>query len=149
MCRDFSVSSQYQTPWWYLCLAVVVGPTWSNDFMQYAESSLANGRVSQASQVKSGVQTKRETLVIQAGGWALGWHPNPIKINLLENNTIVQLNVECVKLLQPMKITENELEIRDLRGWRGVQDDRNKKLTGSAQRSKQIQEDYIRSQGPK
>jgi hypothetical protein len=26
----------------------------------------------------------------------------------------VQLNVECVKLLQPRKITENELEIRDL-----------------------------------
>ena len=30
-----------------------------------------------------------------------------------------------------------------------VEDNRNKKVTGSAQRPERIQEDYIRSQGPK
>jgi hypothetical protein len=49
---------------------VVVGLAWSYDPESYAGGSVAAGRVSRAGQVKVMIQTKRDTMALQVGGWA-------------------------------------------------------------------------------
>ena len=57
------------TPWRYPYFDAVVGIVWSYDPESYAGGSYATGRVSHARQVKGDDQTKRDTLVLQVGGW--------------------------------------------------------------------------------
>jgi hypothetical protein len=47
-----------------------VGLAWSNDPEIYAGGSLATGRPSMPDRSKVMTQTKRDTLVLQFGGWA-------------------------------------------------------------------------------
>jgi len=51
-------------------LDVVVGLAWSNDPETYASSSIATDKVSMPDRSKVTTQTKRDTLVLQVGGWA-------------------------------------------------------------------------------
>jgi len=59
---------------------------WCNDPKSYAGGSVATGRATLAGQVKESTQTKRDTLVLQVGGWVdgtAGHHPG--KTHVLEN----------------------------------------------------------------
>ena len=58
---------------------VMVERAWGDDPESYAGSSVEIGRVSYARQVKVMTQTERNILVLQVGGWAWGWQPQPIK----------------------------------------------------------------------
>jgi hypothetical protein len=49
---------------------VVVGLVWSNVPESYADGSVATGRASHDRQVRGETHTKRDTLVLQVGGWA-------------------------------------------------------------------------------
>ena len=49
---------------------VVVGLAWSNDPESYRGGSVAAGRASHAGQVKGDDPEKRDTLVLQVGGWS-------------------------------------------------------------------------------
>jgi hypothetical protein len=49
---------------------VVVGLVWSNDPESHAGGSIATGRATHAGQSKGMIQTKRDTLILQVGGWA-------------------------------------------------------------------------------
>jgi hypothetical protein len=59
-------------PRWCLRLVVAVGLACSSDLNSYAGSSIATGRVSKPDRSRVRFQTKRDTLVLQVGGWALG-----------------------------------------------------------------------------
>jgi len=53
----------------YLYFDVVVGLAWSNDPESCAGRSDAAGMASRARRVRVMTQTKRDTLVLQVGGW--------------------------------------------------------------------------------
>ena len=55
--------------------ALVVGLAWSRDPESNAGGSVATGRGSHAGQVKGDDPDKKDTLVLQAGGWAWGYDP--------------------------------------------------------------------------
>jgi hypothetical protein len=48
----------------------MVGLVWSNDPESYAGGSVATGRASYVRQVKRDDPAKRDSLVLQVGGWA-------------------------------------------------------------------------------
>jgi hypothetical protein len=58
---------------------VVVGLAPLYDPESYAGGSVAAGRASHAGNVKAMIQTKRDTLVLQAGCWAKDCQPRPVK----------------------------------------------------------------------
>ena len=99
----------------------------------YAGGSVATGRVSQAGQVKSEVPDK-DTFVLQDGGWALGWHSNPIKKNKHVEKTIQSNSWTdgCLGLWLRQRFRKYEV----------------KKQAGNAQRLSGMEEDCIGSQGP-
>jgi len=45
---------------------------WLNDPVSYASRSIASGKASHSRQVKGTTLMKRDTLVLQVGGWAWG-----------------------------------------------------------------------------
>jgi hypothetical protein len=57
----------------------VVGLVWSNDPESYAGGSIATGRATMPGRSKGMIQTKRDTLVLQVGGWARGCRPLTVK----------------------------------------------------------------------
>jgi len=57
-------------------------------FTSYARDSTDAGKVSQATQVKSEVPDKKDTLVFQVKAWALGWQSYPIKNKPTEKKKI-------------------------------------------------------------
>jgi hypothetical protein len=56
---------------------------------------------------KGRVQTKRDTLVLQVGGWAWGWQPHPVKRMLFRNlttspGTVCGLHIACAVTAPPI-----------------------------------------------
>jgi len=57
---------------------------WSKDPEKYARGSITTGKASHARQVKGDDPNKKGLLVLQFGGWVLGFNPTPIKICCIE-----------------------------------------------------------------
>jgi hypothetical protein len=66
-------------PYRYPCFDIVVGLAWSYDSESYAGGSIAAGGSPMPDRSKVMIQTKRDTLALQIGGWGWDWRPHPIK----------------------------------------------------------------------
>jgi hypothetical protein len=76
---------------------VVVGLAWSHDPQSYHGGSDATFTASRARQVMT--QTKRDTLVLQVGGWAWGWQSHPVK-HICQETSKIGNWMETTKMTQ-------------------------------------------------
>ena len=58
---------------------------WSNDPESYASGRITTGKASHARQVKGDDPNQKGLLVLQFGGWALGFNPAPLKYVVLSS----------------------------------------------------------------
>ena len=93
---------------------------WYIDPESYAGGSVATCRATLADRSKESTQTKRDTLVLQVGGWVVGPAPHhPVKTHMLKNPD-KGLEKRTVYLINDMKLEKlmnyGTWNVQDVRG---------------------------------